>query len=154
MDYIRYLRSMVGQQRVIMTVSGVFVLDEQDRILLQLRSDTNSWGIPGGFMEMDETVEDAARRETREETGLDLGKMELFGVYSGTSLHKTFPNGDKAALVQILFTCRDFEGELNEGDSETVDVGFFPLHDLPEKMFEKHRLFIEDFLQKQPPVIG
>lgn len=49
MDYIRYLRSMVGQQRVIMTVSGVFVLDEQDRILLQLRSDTNSWGIPGAL---------------------------------------------------------------------------------------------------------
>ncbi|WP_263620737.1 NUDIX hydrolase [Halobacillus yeomjeoni] len=153
-DYIHYLRSMVGKEKVIMTVCGAFVLEEKDRLLLQLRSDTNTWGLPGGFMEMDEKVEEAARRETKEETGIELGNMSLFGIYSGPRLHKTFPNGDQVALVQILFTCRDFSGNLLYKDEETLDAQFFPLNDLPKNIFEKHQWFIDDLIHKQPPVIG
>ncbi|SFF83061.1 ADP-ribose pyrophosphatase YjhB, NUDIX family [Halobacillus alkaliphilus] len=154
MDYITYIRSKVGKERVIMTVCGAFVIDEHHRVLLQLRADTHTWGLPGGFMEMDEKVEDAARRETKEETGLELGEMELFGVYSGTDLHKTFSNGDQVALVQILFTCRDFSGTFNFQDGETLDARFFPLDQLPDHIFEKHRIFLNDYINKQPPVIG
>ncbi|MFZ0370057.1 MAG: NUDIX hydrolase [Halobacillus sp.] len=154
MDYITYIRSKVGKERVIMTVCGAFVMDEHNRVLLQLRADTQTWGLPGGFMEMDEKVEDAARRETKEETGLELGEMELFGVYSGTELHKTFPNGDQVALVQILFTCKEFTGAFNFQDGETLDARFFPLDQLPDQIFEKHRIFLDDYINKQPPVIG
>ncbi|MGI8313579.1 NUDIX hydrolase [Halobacillus mangrovi] len=154
MDYITYLRSMVGKEKVLMTVCGTFVIDQEGRVLLQLRSDTKEWGIPGGFMELNETVEDTARRETKEETGLNLGELELFGVYSGPNLHKTFPNGDQVALVQILFTCRDFSGSFDLNDEETLDAKFFPLDDLPENIFEKHRWFLKDLMEKKPPVIG
>ncbi|KHE72627.1 NUDIX hydrolase [Halobacillus sp. BBL2006] len=154
MDYITYLRSMVGKEKVLMTVCGAFVIDSSNRVLLQLRSDTNEWGLPGGFMEMNENVEDTARRETKEETGLELGELELFGVYSGPHLHKTFPNGDQAALVQILFTCRDYTGTFDYEDKETLDAKFFALEELPENIFEKHRTFLKDLIEKKPPVIG
>jgi len=72
-DYIQYLRNFVGINKVIMVASGVFIIDSEDRVLLQLRSDNNRWGHPGGFMELGEKVADTARREAFEETGLHLG---------------------------------------------------------------------------------
>jgi|GEM_PF-6894993 len=82
-DYITYLRSMIGNKKVIMVAVGVFILDQEDRLLLQLRSDNQTWGHPGGFMEMGETVTETAKREAFEETGLTLHSLEFFGIYSG-----------------------------------------------------------------------
>ncbi|UOQ45159.1 NUDIX hydrolase [Halobacillus salinarum] len=155
MDYITYLRSMVGKNKVLMPVCGALIFDDQKRILLQHRADTHSWGIPGGFMELDENVEETARRETYEETGIELGKLDFYGIYSGKDFHKTFPNGDQAALVQILFTCRDFKGKANSIDEETLDARFFPLDQLPAPMLEKHQRFINDYIEyPSGPVIG
>jgi 8-oxo-dGTP pyrophosphatase MutT (NUDIX family) len=49
MDYIKYLRSMVGKEKVIMVIAGAFVFDKENRLLLQLRSDNETWSLPGGF---------------------------------------------------------------------------------------------------------
>ena len=63
---------------------GVFALifDEDQRVLLAHRRDINWWNLPGGGMERGETVEDAVRREVREETGLEIEVKYLVGVYS------------------------------------------------------------------------
>ena len=52
-------------------------------------------------MELGETVQDTARREVFEETGLRLGKLELFGMYSGPDYYKTFPNGDQVSWSKL-----------------------------------------------------
>jgi 8-oxo-dGTP pyrophosphatase MutT (NUDIX family) len=54
MGYIMDLRKIVGSRPLIMTGSNVILLDSNNRILLQLRTDNNSWGLPGGSMEMGE----------------------------------------------------------------------------------------------------
>ena len=131
-DYIQYLRSFVGNNKVIMVASGVFIIDSEERVLLQFRSDNHKWGHPGGFMELGEKVEDTARREAFEETGLKLGKMEFLGIYSGSEQERTLANGDEIALVKIMFICRDFEGELNINNEETLHLKFFPIDSLPE----------------------
>ena len=105
MDYIRHLRSLVGKEKVIMVVAGAFVFDQENRLLLQKRTDNEKWGLPGGFMELGETVQETARREVFEETGLCLGKLDLFNVYSGADYDKTFSNGDQVSMVLLLFTC-------------------------------------------------
>ena len=64
-------------------------------ILLQKRSDNHCWGYAGGSVELDEVVEDAAKRELFEETGLIAEKLELFGVFSGKETHYVYPNGDE-----------------------------------------------------------
>ncbi|WNB91231.1 NUDIX hydrolase [Bacillus sp. NEB1478] len=155
MDYIKHLRSLVGKEKVIMVVAGALVFDQQNRILLQKRSDNGHWGLPGGFMDFNETVQDTARREVYEETGLVLKKLELFGIYSGSDYEKTFENGDQVAMVHIVFTCRDYEGTLVQQNEESLENEFFPLDHLPNDLFLDHKIFLEDLLStKERPIIN
>ncbi|RLQ90062.1 NUDIX domain-containing protein [Planomicrobium sp. Y74] len=153
MDYIKNLRSMVGHEKVIMVIAGAFVFDSDKRLLLQQRSDTGEWGLPGGFMELDETVQDTARREVFEETGLQLKELELFGIYSGPKYDKTFKNGDQVAMVQILFTCRNFGGQLVEQNEESLSNKFYSLTELPENLFSDHLDFFKDLQSRQQLLI-
>ncbi|VVM32843.1 MutT/nudix family protein, partial [Terribacillus sp. AE2B 122] len=146
-DYISYIRSKVGNEKVIMVVAGAFVLNEEGELLLQKRRDTDEWGLPGGFMEMGESTVETARREVFEETGLQLGDLQLFRVYSGPEYDKTFANGDQVALVQVLYSCREFTGELIRSNSESLDNAFFQMKELPKELFQEHVSFIQDFQQ-------
>ncbi|TLS37075.1 NUDIX hydrolase [Pseudalkalibacillus caeni] len=155
MDYIQHLRAMVGTEKVIMVVSGAVVFDEENRVLMQKRSDNHQWGFPGGFMDLGESVQDTARREVYEETGLLLEELELFGIYSGAQYDKTFSNGDQVSLVQVLFTCKNYGGELVQSNEESLQNEFFPLDKLPDNIFTEHRVFINDLISnKKPPIVG
>lgn len=70
MDYIRWIRSYVGNQEIILNFSGGILTNQNNEILLQLRSDKKLWGLPGGAIEKGESVERAAIREVLEETGI------------------------------------------------------------------------------------
>ncbi|GLV67469.1 DNA mismatch repair protein MutT [Bacillus mycoides] len=146
MDYISYLRNMVGHEKVIMVVAGCFVLNEKNEVLLQLRSDNGKWGHPGGFMEFGETVEDTARREVFEETGLKLGKLEFFNVYSGKKYERALSNGDQVALVKLTYICRDFHGTLHTNNEESLQLKFFPLDNLPE-LWQNQQEVLDDLLE-------
>ena len=84
--YILDLRKIVGHRPLIQTGASVLVEDSEGRVLLQLRHDNHCWGYPGGSMEIDEELEDTARRELFEETGIIAEELELFGVFSGKAL--------------------------------------------------------------------
>ena len=79
MGYIENLRAAVGNQPLILVGVAVAVLNETGEILLQKRMD-GLWGVPGGFIELGESTEDAGRREVLEETGIEIGKLDLVGV--------------------------------------------------------------------------
>lgn len=146
---------MVGNEKVIMVVSGAIVFDKENRVLMQRRSDNGQWGFPGGFMELDESVQEAAKREVYEETGLQLDHLELFGIYSGPQYDKTFPNGDQVSLVLISFLCREHKGELIESKKESIQNKFFSLDDLPDNLFKEHMMLVNDLLSRKTyPIIG
>lgn len=75
-----------------------------------------------GGMEIGETVEETAKRELFEETGLTANSLELLGVFSGEELHYTYPNGDRACIVEILYICRDFAGVLLPEKAEILEL--------------------------------
>ena len=145
MDYISYLRNMVGHEKVIMVVAGCFVLNKKNEVLLQLRSDNGKWGHPGGFMEFGETVEDTARREVFEETGLKLGKLE-FLMCILEKIRKTLSNGDQVALVKLTYICKDFHGTLHTDNEESLQLKFFSLDNLPE-LWQNQQEVLDDLLK-------
>ena len=124
---------MVGSKPVIMVTAGVVIFNDVGELLLQRRADGSGWGLIGGFMELGETVEETARREVLEETGLTLGSLELFGVFSSAEL-LTAPNGDELQLVHIAYLTNEVRGTL-QPDAEGLELRYFPLDALPEPLF-------------------
>ena len=103
MGYIEDLRKLVGHRRVILCGSSVVIRNEKGELLLQQRRHPSGrWAFPGGLMELGESTEDTARREVREETALELGKLRLIGVYSGPDALCEDLELDRAALEEKL----------------------------------------------------
>lgn len=129
--YIEELRSLVGNRPIIMVGAAAALFDAQGKILLLRRTDNGCWGPPGGALEPGERLEEAARRETREETGLEMTDLTLFRVFSGSELYCRYPNGDEVHNVTVVYTTRCPEGDIRLDLAEHTEYGFFSLSALP-----------------------
>ncbi len=134
MSYIMDLRKIVGSRPLIMAGASVLVINERNQILLQRRRDNGYWGYPGGSNELFEDMEDTARREVLEETGILCGPLEFFALKSGESRHYFYPNGDEISGVEAVYVCREFTGELKAQESEVTELGFFDYYNLPQNI--------------------
>ena len=130
-DYIKEIRNFIGTRPFILVGSAVLVFNKDYEVLLQLRSDTGKWGIPGGAMEPGESFEETARRELFEETRLRLKGLKFLDVVAGEEYYFRYPNGDEIFNAIALYACEDWEGELQMLDGESKDLRFFPLDNLP-----------------------
>lgn len=148
MGYIDDIRKMIGHYPLIMVGAGVLITDAQGRLLLGKRADNNCWGLPGGAMEPGESTESAARREALEETGLTVGQMDLFGVFSGPQLFYTYPNGDQVHNVSVVYQCCDFHGDLAL-DGEHHSFQFFAPGAIPEEISPPVRPIICAWVDQQ-----
>ncbi|MFS0689207.1 NUDIX hydrolase [Sporosarcina sp. 179-K 8C2 HS] len=149
MGYIEELREVVGNRPLLLTGAGVGVFNDKGEILLQRKID-GRWGIPGGFMELGESAEETGRREVLEETGIQVGKMELVTVVSGAQTHTVLNNGHEYYSVTIVFATDDIRGgELKADGIETSEVGFFNLQQLPENLSPFIKSMIHQYAAKQ-----
>lgn len=126
-------------------VPGVGVIIEMDGgvVLVKRRFEPRAgwWCLPAGFLEADESAEEGAVRECKEETGLDVTVDDLFGVYS-------FPEGMQRSGLVIFYTVRVLGGELRAGD-DAEQVRVFALDDLPENIaFRTHRQVLARLQQR------
>lgn len=147
MGYVRELRKLVGNRPLILPGAVVIILNEQNEILLQHRSD-GGWGLPGGIMELGESMEATARREVQEETGLVVGELELMGIFSGEDFFLKVANGDELYSVTAVYASRDITGEIVIDGVESLDVQYFPLKELPKELASGARSYIEPYLSK------
>ena len=85
-------------------------------------------------MELGETPEEAARREFLEETGWHADQLSLFGVFAGEERHFTYHNGDEVYCTDIVYVCTKFRDSGQAHDEEVLEIGWFPLDDLPENL--------------------
>ena len=119
------------------------VVDENERVLLVKRNvppKEGFWCLPGGFIELGETLEQAALRELEEETGLN-GKIEmLLGATAN-------PSAQYDTVLMVGYLVKNFSGDLKAGD-DASDVAYFQLSELPEVAFESHREFIRIYYSK------
>lgn len=153
MDYIQSMRKMVGKEPLLTVGCGV-IISNLGKILLQHRMDEDNWCIPGGTMELGETFEETAIRETYEETGLSVEGLRLFGIYSGESCYVTYPNGDQVYSVQVIFHAKHYQGELMQGGDESKAHRFFSKDNLPANLNPRQKAFIQDWAdEKKLPVM-
>ncbi len=145
MGYIMDLRKIVGHRTLLMPCAGVIIEDGQGRIMLQQRADDGKWGFHGGAIEPDESAEDAARREVKEELNLELDELRLFGVYSGPQYHHVYPNGDETSCIDIIFICSKYHGDMRLQPEEVRAVGWFGRDSLPENLSDNPRKPIQDY---------
>lgn len=122
------------------SVAGI-VVDDQDRVLVIQRRDNGHWEPPGGVLELDETPEEGAQREVREETGMEVDVERLTGVY------KNMPRG----IVALVFRCSAKAGTPCR-TSESVEVRWAVRHELDDIMDPAYVVRVEDAFRSEPAV--
>ena len=152
-NYIEDLRKIIGTRPIIMCGANVIILDKNNRILLHHRIDNDMWGLPGGAMELKESLEDTAIREAKEEVGLLCKGLNIFNIYSGENLYYKYPDGNEVYNVTATYICKDFEGEIVVDKSEGKDARFFEIDNIPKKISPPIRCIIDDFIKHYKNII-
>ncbi len=147
-DYMKDLRALIGTRPIIMCGANVIILNNQDQILLHHRLDKDWWGLPGGAMELGESLEQTAKREVLEEVGLTCGELKLFNVYSGEELYYKYPSGNEVYNVTATYICRTYSGVISVDKTEGRDARFFSLDSIPENLSSTIRASIEEFISQ------
>ncbi len=133
MSYVGEIRKKIGHDEIIGVGAGIFIYKDKS-VLLQKRKDNMCWSMHGGGLEIGETVEEAAKRELFEETGLIANSIQLLGVFSGNDLRYVYPNGDRVYIVEIVYVCNDFSGDLLLETNETLELKWFNIDNLPKEI--------------------
>lgn len=120
---------------------GVRVMMIQDnKVTLVRQTYMTGWFMPGGGLKRGETLDQAARREAFEETGAELGKITLMGIYTNLRDWKTDHN--------LVFICEDFK-VTGKPDKEIAELGIFPLDQLPDGLWPGHVRRLEEYKTSQ-----
>ena len=122
------------------TLGVCLLLVKDGQVLLVKHSYQTGWRFVGGGVKRNETLEQAARREAREEIGAELGKLELFGVFTGFYESKSDHT--------VVFQCTDFT-YTGKKDFEIEQSGFFSLDSLPADILLGPKSRIQEYLQGQ-----
>ncbi|WP_405948162.1 NUDIX domain-containing protein [Streptomyces prunicolor] len=104
--------------------ASAIVVDDSGRILLQRRRDNDMWALPGGAMNIGESLPECAVRETREETGFDVEIIGIVGTYTNPRHVFAYDDGEVRQEFSICFLARPVAGRLAVSE-ESTDVRWF-----------------------------
>lgn len=107
--------------------------------------DKGFWALPGGYVDFDESLQQATQRELTEETGFNATKLKFVAVYSE-------PDRDSKQNITHVFYCR-VNGKAKAGD-DALNVAFFSSNQLPENIAADHRRIIQDYFKNNHNATG
>ena len=127
------------------------IFDDQGKVLLERRSDNGFWGLPGGGVDIGESVEQAVKREVLEETGLQVTVKRLVGIYSDPRRHNisTYPSGHIVQWLTAVFECARDSGRLRISH-ESTDLGYFAADEMPDNTLLSHTIRVRDAIVHAP----
>jgi 8-oxo-dGTP diphosphatase len=129
--------------RPALTVDSIVFTKENDStfvLLIQRGQEPfkNKWALPGGFVNMDERLETACRRELEEETGLKVDKTEQFKAYDAID------RDPRHRTISVVFSAEISEKQEVKGGDDAAHAKWFSLEELPELAFD-HQQILEEF---------
>jgi 8-oxo-dGTP pyrophosphatase MutT (NUDIX family) len=146
-SYLGRLRQKIGHDLIKVPGGRIVIEDARGQVLLQQRADFAIWGLPAGCPEGRETAGESIRRETLEETGLEVLELTPFGYSSNPDYEIVeYPNGDLIHAYSLLFVCSRWRGQLVQSNEESLALAFFALDALPE-MILNHRRTLSMYIQ-------
>jgi ADP-ribose pyrophosphatase YjhB (NUDIX family) len=139
----------------IVVAVSVFVQDDASRVLLIRRTDNDEYAIPGGAVDIGETVAQAAIRETAEETGIDIEITGLVGIYSDPGHVIAYDGGEVRQEFSLCFRAKPIAGEPRTSNESKEVHWVRPTEISTLNVGRANRLRIEHGLQqRQDPYIG
>jgi ADP-ribose pyrophosphatase YjhB (NUDIX family) len=145
LDYIKTLRAMIGNTKIIVPGVRAFIFNPQGELLLEKQTHFDSWALPHGCIDVGESAFDALKREVQEETGLTILEADAFGLYTDPKYSVTYPNGDQVQTLSVAFRVTRWSGEPRPDGDEVAELGFFPFDGLPEPIYPIHLDSIRDW---------
>lgn len=139
----------------LVVAASAVVTDDRGHILLQRRKDNDLWALPGGGMDMTDSLPGTAVREVKEETGYDVEITGLVGTYTDPRHVIAYSDGEVRRQFNVCFRARITGGQLAISD-ESTDVRFVAPSDLESlPMHHTQRLRLQHFLEDRPtPYLG
>lgn len=145
MGYISEIRKKVGHDAVFMPVAACGII-QNNKMLLQKRTDDGTWAIHGGSIELGETFIEALEREIKEELNIKPINPQEIGIYSGEDQHVFYPNGDEVYVVSAIYLVTEFEGELKPDEDEVSELKWFDINELPNNIHTPDIKIIDDLI--------
>ena len=127
--FLAELRELVGTRPLWLMSTHAAVTNSAGDLLLCRRSDDDQWSLPGGIIEPGEHPADAVVRECHEEAGIMVEPTSLALVDVSPTF--TYPSGDRAQYLDLVFRCNHASGHANVADDESTAVEWFSPHHLP-----------------------
>lgn len=129
--------------------ASAVVTNERGEILMQRRADNDLWALPGGTMDLGESIAQTAVREVREETGLDVEIDGIVGIYTDPRHLIEYSDGEVRQQFNICLTARLLGGALRRSD-ESTDVRWIAPNALDElPIHHTTRLRLKHFLERR-----
>lgn len=129
--FVRRLRDLIGNELLVLPSVSVLPRDEEGKLLLVRVIDSGLWATIGGAVEPDESPQEAALREAREEAGVELELGPIVAVVGGPEYRLTYPNGDQTSYVVTVYDATVVGGTPTADGDETSDVAWWDTRRLP-----------------------
>ncbi|PJF44851.1 MAG: hypothetical protein CUN55_01880 [Phototrophicales bacterium] len=143
--YIRWIRQHIGHELIYLVYTSILVFNEAQELLVIERPDFSWLGVPGGALELGESISACAHREVLEETGVHAEITGFLGVFSHPQYELHYPNGDRVQpwTVGLVAKTTDQVGALDQ--KEITKASFRPIDEVYSQLFIQYQHMIDAY---------